>query len=162
MSVSINTKSSVFSEIYKLKKYLITTNKFSNVHHLKQPTESLPFSDNNFGLVVSNFAIDFMRHEAYQEAARVLAPNGTALFHFHDLSPAYTELPPCWDMRFFTHASRQRYKRPYSSKTEIKEELSSVGLTVCDPIIKDSWNIDRRKNIEYWIVTAKKYASDGI
>ena len=53
------------------------------VEHTRADAVALPYPDNQFGLVVSNHAIDFAPQEAYGEVRRVLAPGGKAIFYFH-------------------------------------------------------------------------------
>ena len=53
------------------------------VEHTRADALALPYPDNQFGLVVSNHAIDFLPEEAYGEVGRVLAPGGKAIFYCH-------------------------------------------------------------------------------
>ena len=54
-----------------------------NVTHVKADATQIPFDDATFGLVVSNHAIDFAPRKAFDEARRVLSPEGKAIFYFH-------------------------------------------------------------------------------
>jgi SAM-dependent methyltransferase len=56
---------------------------FSTVPHVTADGSRLPFGDNQFDIVCSNMAIDFMPRTAFKEAARVLAPGGKFIANLH-------------------------------------------------------------------------------
>lgn len=125
-----------------------------NVTHHECSALNLPFPDSHFGLVVSNFAIDLLPHQAIEEASRVLAPEGDALFNLHYPSEVYERVLKGWKGRAWR--SLGKIERPFGTEQQICRELSEVDLQVERIKISQSYEPSIDRHLEYWEVDAIK------
>lgn len=123
----------------------------SQAAHLRASALSLPFSENSFGLLTSNLAIDLLPRSVLNEAWRVLAPNGLAFFNFHHpiiLNPTELAfLPP--KIRQFRQYLKTHHL-VFVDRKQIYTELETIGFKVNPALcINDQddywWEVDCQK-----------------
>lgn len=121
---------------------------FSNVRHMKADATAIPLENESVQVVISNLAIDLMPREAFAEVARILPPNGLALFNFnpHFLRGHVTDHPLI--NQFCEHLRESRFL--FRTRGEIECCLLDYGLQVYDCSLADGelnewWKVDAIK-----------------
>ena len=119
-----------------------------SAQHLRSNGLLLPFADNSMDLVVSNHAIDFLPHEAFSEAARVLSPSGAAAFNFHH--PNMTEQTKSNPQinQFWEYLTKNNIL--FQNADDIVTTLADQGLTV------EHVALEHDRKDQWWEVVAAK------
>lgn len=135
-------------DIADIQRNKLLAKKITNVAHTRASGLNLPFVENLFGLVVSNLAIDFLPHDAFEEAARVLAPDGQAIFQFHH--PSLTEVSSDHQQvgSFWEYLNKNKIL--FQNEDQIKTELSLRGFIV------NQVGLDTDGRDKWWVVNATK------
>ncbi|MBI2029401.1 class I SAM-dependent methyltransferase [Candidatus Gottesmanbacteria bacterium] len=122
------------------------------VDHVPADGTILPFPDSKFGLVFSNHAIDFMPRVAINEAYRVLANYGIAIFYLHHPSMIPEDLNQAdnKDVRGYWSYLKEN-NLLFSSREQINKTLQNAGFTD----ITVSINRDELEGEQWWEVIAK-------
>ncbi len=131
--------------------YKLLLARSKKVHHIRGDALLLPFDSSQFGLVVSNHAIDFLPRESFSEAARVLSPDGYAIFYFHH--PSMIKSPsknPKIEM-FWKYLRDNEIL--FKDEDQIREELRKRGLAVEEIHLNDD-RVDK-----WWEVVSRKSTS---
>lgn len=126
-----------------------------NVTHVQADATNLPFNKEYFGMVVSNHAIDFAPRTAFNEAVRVLAPQGTALFNFH-----HPEMAKDWPTQgnslirtFWRHLDENQLL--FENENAIVDYMHDIGLS-CDDVYLETEKVGWRTMERWWEVNAHK------
>lgn len=102
-----------------------------NITHTQASALNLPYGDETFGLIVSNHAIDFLPRNSFNEAYRVLAPNGKAIFYFHHPDMIPNDLDRVRNItvkNFWSHLRNNNLL--FDSEQRIVDEMEAYGFFV--------------------------------
>lgn len=122
--------------------------------HTQASGAQLPYPDNSFGLVVSNHAIDFMPDEAFDEAGRVLHPQGKAIFYFHHSAMIPDNLKRLKRDRAMYWKYLKDNKILFSCQEEIIEKMTRKGFAT------EECNLTTDGVDKWWEVVLRKGGED--
>lgn len=139
----------------KAQKHRPAEDKPGGVFHVQADSEALPFRDGDFGMLVSNMAIDMMPRTAFAEASRVLTKGGKFIFTFHhpDMMRDVAAKAQRPSDRIFT-AHLLQNKVYFETEDEIRSTLTSYGLEVEE--IRIGSNAPGGKGSTWWFVEGFK------
>lgn len=136
-------------DIANISKYKLLAYKYG-VNHTQTDVLDLPFSDNTFGLAISNLAIDFAPKNALKEVSRILAPQGKIVINFHHpiLYTKNTNNSSMEVKKFISHIKENRIL--YANEEDIKYNMLKSGFN------NISVSLETDKFDKWWMVSARK------
>lgn len=135
----------------------IARSKSSSVEWLNAPAEALPFNDNHFDCVVSQFGLMYFENQsgAIREMMRILRPGGSATVVVWDRlssNPGLAAEEHLWQQVFGDEVDEAPYK--LGDKTALESLFRGSG--VIDIQIATREGTARFDSIEHWIQTGSK------
>lgn len=135
----------------------VAESKNANIEWRKAPAEDLPFEDDSFEKVVSQFGLMFFedRAKALTEMARVLKPEGilaVAVWNRLETSPGYAEMTELL-RRLFGDKIASALEAPFvlGDKKILSKLFAEAGMETAE--IKTETGTARFPSIESWIHT---------
>ena len=141
----------------------IARSKSSSVEWLNAPAEILPFTDNYFDCVVSQFGLMYFKNQeaAIQEMMRVLQPSGTIaviVWDKLDNNPGFAAEEHLWQKVFREEVEEPPYR--LGDKEVLENLFRTSGID--DIQVNTYEGTARFDSIESWIYTgAKGWTEDG-